>query len=405
MAATISILSFASMAWAVPAIFKDMQLSAAKTSAKQDGKILLIDFTASWCGPCHRMDDTTWNDPEVKKWVDENAIAIQIDVDKEKDTASALKIMAMPSLVIFTPKDESKEFDRQIGYQSGPELLKWLNAVKRGETSIDMLKRDLQPLFGKGGTAEVDARHKLGATLLRAGNADEASEHFLWLWQNMEKQDAKLASVRSSVFPRELQEVVKQSPLAKQKLTELRDKAEADNPLDFMVLNEVLGQNDKTLAWFDKAKKDSSQLATLQKYNYRLEPLLINSGRWKDAAILYPNVLAELDKRAQFAKAIRETMHPRHDPFAQGAGRLYAIMLAAGRNSDAKKVSTAAIKMSDTPELKRELVLYAIDAGQARKDMVELVKSDEDASAQLEEALKKKSAASSKSGSKSGNKK
>ena len=393
-AASLSMLCFAGIAnAAAPSLFKELQLDAAKSTAKQGGKFLIIDFTASWCGPCHRMDETTWSDPAVKKWMEDNAVAIQIDVDKEKDTAAKMKIAAMPSVVVFSPKDDSKEFDRHVGYQTGPELLKWLGGVKNGETSIDMLRHEVEGNFGKGGTAEVEARHKLASAQARAGSYNDSIEHYMWLWQNMEKQDPKLAGVRVSFLAKELEALAKHSPAAKQKLVELRDQAEASNAADFIVLNEILGDSERTLKWYDKVKTDKSQLATLQKLNYRLEPLLIQSGKWKDAAIMYPDVLAELEKRAEFAKVMRETMKGRikYDPFTQGAGRLYGIMLAAGRNSDAKKIATAALKKSDTPEMKKELVLYAIDAGQARKDMFEWTKGDEELTEQLRDYLKQKS--------------
>lgn len=381
-----------SVSAAPPPIFKELQFDAAKSSAKQGGKFLVIDFTASWCGPCHRMDETTWVDPAVKKWMEENAIAIQIDVDKEKETAAKMKIAAMPSVVIFSPKDDAKEFDRQVGYQTGTELLKWLGGVKKGETSIDMLRHELEGFFGKGGPEEVNARHKLAATQVRAGNYDDSTEHFIWLWQNMEKQDPKMSGVRVSFLAKELENLAKKSPSAKQKLTEMRDESDGKNVLDFIVLNDILGQSEKTLEWYDKNKKDRTQLATLQKYNYRLEPLLIQAGKWKDAAIMYPDALAELEKRAEFAKVMRETMKSRlrYDPFAQGAGRLYAILLSAGRTSDAKKVAAAALKKSDTPEVKKELVLYAIDAGQARKDMLEWTKGDAELTDELNEYLRQK---------------
>jgi thiol-disulfide isomerase/thioredoxin len=394
-AASLSMLVFAGFAGATPPpIFKDLQLDAAKTSAKQGGKLLIIDFTASWCGPCHKMDETTWVDPSVRRWMDENAIAIQIDVDKEKETASKMKIAAMPSVVVFSPKDDSKEFDRQVGYQTGTELLKWLAGVKKGETSLDILRHELEQFFGKGGPAEVDARHKLAAALARAGNHNDSADHFIWLWQNMEKQDPKFGGVRVSFLAKELENLAKHSPAAKQKLIELRDDAETKNALDFIVLNDVLGQEDKTLSWYDKVKSDKTQLATLQKYNYRLEPLLIHANKWKDAAVMYPDALAELDKRAEFAKVMRETMRSRignYDPFPQGAGRLYAILLAAGRTADAKKVATAAFKKSDSPEVKKEMVLYSIDAGQARKEMLEWAKGDDELTEQLKESLKQKS--------------
>ena len=379
---------------AAPAVFRDAQLTAAKAAAKQENKLLLIDFTASWCGPCHKMDSTTWSDAAVKKWIDENAVAIQIDVDKEHDTAAAMKIAAMPTVVVFDRKSDTKDFDRQVGYLTGPELLKWLEGVKKGETSLDMMKHEVEGSFGKGGVAEVEGRHKLGAALFRADRVDEAFEHYLWLWENMEKQDKSLSGVRVSFLARELEAFVKKSPAVKQKIIALRDAAETTNVMDFIVLNDILSDNQKTLSWFDKIKKDPKERAQLDRFAYRLEPMLITAGRWKDIAIMYPDPIAELNKREEFAKAMEKTMHGRmgnYDPFAQGVGRLYAAYLSAGRTADAKKVALAALKKQDSANIKRELVLYAIDAGQARKDQYEWTKGDQKLTDALKEALDAKS--------------
>jgi len=43
---------------------------------------------APWCGPCREMDRTTWRDEALVKWVQEHAIAIQIDGSAERGAIS-----------------------------------------------------------------------------------------------------------------------------------------------------------------------------------------------------------------------------------------------------------------------------------------------------------------------------
>ena len=70
--------------------------------------------------PCRKMDKTTWVDETVVKWLEEHAVTLQFDVDKEKKLFEQLKIKAMPTLIVYK---EGEEFDRAIGYKTADELL------------------------------------------------------------------------------------------------------------------------------------------------------------------------------------------------------------------------------------------------------------------------------------------
>lgn len=59
-------------------------LQEAKQVATKENKNILILFTASWCGWCHKMDKSI-NDPSCKKFFDENYVIRHIVVDETKD--------------------------------------------------------------------------------------------------------------------------------------------------------------------------------------------------------------------------------------------------------------------------------------------------------------------------------
>jgi len=85
------------------------------------------------------MDESTWNDPSVVTWVNQHAIAVQVDVDEQPRVAGPLEVTTLPAVLVF---QGDREVDRLVGYRTPAELLSWLDRVR---LRVEGDKRVTQP--------------------------------------------------------------------------------------------------------------------------------------------------------------------------------------------------------------------------------------------------------------------
>ncbi|MCP4719777.1 MAG: thioredoxin [Desulfobacteraceae bacterium] len=85
-----------------------------KTSLKD--KIVLVDFGATWCGPCKAMEPVI---KDMKQKYAGKASIIEINIDDQRSLATDYMVQSIPTLIIF---DDAREIKRFVGLQSAATI-------------------------------------------------------------------------------------------------------------------------------------------------------------------------------------------------------------------------------------------------------------------------------------------
>jgi thioredoxin 1 len=70
------------------------------------GKTCLVDFFATWCGPCKMMA------PVIDEIAEENEeiVAVKVDVDDNMELAQQYGIMSIPTILVFKNGELAETF-------------------------------------------------------------------------------------------------------------------------------------------------------------------------------------------------------------------------------------------------------------------------------------------------------
>ena len=92
------------------------------TELLQDSKLVIVDFWATWCGPCRMLSPIL---DEVEEEMADQISVVKVNVDDADEIAAQFRIMSIPTLLFFK---NGQVVDKTVGAMPKPALVEKIKA-------------------------------------------------------------------------------------------------------------------------------------------------------------------------------------------------------------------------------------------------------------------------------------
>lgn len=339
-----------------PPVFQKLTLEAAGAAAAAAERLLLVGVTGTKSPPCRRMEETTWRAVEVVTWVEQYAVAVNLDADDP--TVQPLLIQEVPTQILFRGPEELGRFS---GECVPGALIHWVESLRSWKAEVERLRARPR--------TDLSDRLRLARLLVRHGFDDEATDELAWLWEHSLEVDEAFSAVRLTYLISALQPLVARSTEARRRFAALCDaignrRSDWAGFRDWLTLSAVLGDDERIRDFL--AEADAATAASLSLHDERhLLAFLERTNAWGLLGRLLPDPLAlfreEHESMARTLSAIGRR-RPSEDDLEMertyNADRLRRLavtfcraMTAVNRSDDSRRIAEEAVSLDPSKEM------------------------------------------------------
>lgn len=103
-------------------------LAKAMKTAKAQKKLVMVDFNATWCGPCQMYKKQVFPGAAFKREA-KNLVLVTIDTDEQPQLARRYGVQGIPDIRFITP--EGKQVGQIVGFGGEESLIAEIRKARK----------------------------------------------------------------------------------------------------------------------------------------------------------------------------------------------------------------------------------------------------------------------------------
>ncbi len=102
--------------------------------AKAENKLVMVDFTATWCGWCKKLQTDVFDREEFQKFAAQHLVLVSIDADVNRELVAKYNVEGFPTIVFLNANgDKVHEISGYLPLDGFMSELKKLESGSKGE--------------------------------------------------------------------------------------------------------------------------------------------------------------------------------------------------------------------------------------------------------------------------------